>query len=337
MWIDAICINQADTEERNWQVSLMSSIYTRAIRVIAWLGIKRYASVAGVFRTMSLEWQAGETQHFAAFLAGKGKIRYSPQPAEGTIVRIAESTYWNRLWIVQEVCLPRLLVLVYGSEIWSYEEFRPWVFQSTHELSLQQSVPSISGAMQRLLETRDKRHTGMMTLENLIERFARNECKELRDRVYGLLGCANDIRPFVGQDVGSEFPVDNFNSLDTGEKHLFEHRRGIGSLRVDYSLSFYEIWADVIKFAFFQAKNVEGRIHIRVDDEEKKQTLKNTIEERRISIVRTTGIVQAALGQKIEEEFANLNHTTVNHMHFCHIPCVELIKLTIPRTNRVPW
>lgn len=38
MWIDAICINQADLAERNAQVVLMSDIYRRADRVIAWLG-----------------------------------------------------------------------------------------------------------------------------------------------------------------------------------------------------------------------------------------------------------------------------------------------------------
>lgn len=38
LWIDAICINQQDTAERNRQVALMGDIYTSARYVLTWLG-----------------------------------------------------------------------------------------------------------------------------------------------------------------------------------------------------------------------------------------------------------------------------------------------------------
>src|SRR6266480_5869272 len=38
LWIDALCIDQFNTEERAFQVSLMSSIYKRARNVVIWLG-----------------------------------------------------------------------------------------------------------------------------------------------------------------------------------------------------------------------------------------------------------------------------------------------------------
>jgi Heterokaryon incompatibility protein (HET) len=38
LWIDALCINQADVFERNHQVQLMRSIFSNATKVIAWLG-----------------------------------------------------------------------------------------------------------------------------------------------------------------------------------------------------------------------------------------------------------------------------------------------------------
>lgn len=37
IWIDAICINQNDTGEREHQVGMMAEIYARASRVIVWL------------------------------------------------------------------------------------------------------------------------------------------------------------------------------------------------------------------------------------------------------------------------------------------------------------
>lgn len=38
MWIDAICIDQANNEEKGRQVSIMAQIYSQAFRVTAWLG-----------------------------------------------------------------------------------------------------------------------------------------------------------------------------------------------------------------------------------------------------------------------------------------------------------
>lgn len=38
LWIDQICIDQNDTEERGSQVRLMRYIYSEASRVVAWLG-----------------------------------------------------------------------------------------------------------------------------------------------------------------------------------------------------------------------------------------------------------------------------------------------------------
>ncbi|KAF2865420.1 heterokaryon incompatibility protein-domain-containing protein, partial [Massariosphaeria phaeospora] len=37
-WIDAICINQADTDEKNTQVPRMDAIYSSASHVWVWLG-----------------------------------------------------------------------------------------------------------------------------------------------------------------------------------------------------------------------------------------------------------------------------------------------------------
>ena len=38
LWIDAICIDQSNPDERNHQVQMMSRVYTRAQQVCVWLG-----------------------------------------------------------------------------------------------------------------------------------------------------------------------------------------------------------------------------------------------------------------------------------------------------------
>jgi hypothetical protein len=38
LWIDALCINQKNLEEKGQQVQLMAKIYSKAARVLVWLG-----------------------------------------------------------------------------------------------------------------------------------------------------------------------------------------------------------------------------------------------------------------------------------------------------------
>jgi len=38
IWVDALCINQADTDERNEHVKMMGEIYSKASAVHIWLG-----------------------------------------------------------------------------------------------------------------------------------------------------------------------------------------------------------------------------------------------------------------------------------------------------------
>jgi hypothetical protein len=40
LWVDAICINQADSKEKSWAVSAMYQAHSRAQQTIAWLGIQ---------------------------------------------------------------------------------------------------------------------------------------------------------------------------------------------------------------------------------------------------------------------------------------------------------
>ena len=38
VWLDAVCVNQGDPEERNHQVAMMADIYSGAVRNLVWLG-----------------------------------------------------------------------------------------------------------------------------------------------------------------------------------------------------------------------------------------------------------------------------------------------------------
>lgn len=49
MWIDGLCINQDDLEERSQQVQVMSQIYNQALRTIVWLGTVELSNIINGF------------------------------------------------------------------------------------------------------------------------------------------------------------------------------------------------------------------------------------------------------------------------------------------------
>lgn len=51
-WIDAVCINQKDREEKSAQLPLMTAIYKRASRVIVWLGPPENAQGTRIVRKL---------------------------------------------------------------------------------------------------------------------------------------------------------------------------------------------------------------------------------------------------------------------------------------------
>jgi len=318
LWVDAVCINQDDTDESNKQVAIMSFIYSRAQKVIAWLGVKhpaihvdreRYRQEQ--FSKMSTDWKAGESSRLAACLADEVKMRYTPALDKDVLSRLADSTYWTRLWIVQEACLAYDLVFVYGPCIWRFDRM--------HRLDLLKDIPRHDtdermryDAMLRLIDARLARHTDATKLENLIERFRKQACSDPRDRVYGLVGLANDVRPFSGTDPHNDIPASKniearlVRTQSLNEPFRLPGIRGKGKIRIDRRRSFFNIWKDVVVHAFSCDRPTERPWDAPMSSRNSDTFSKLKGEERKITVVRTAGIVQEALGQNIESEHGDV-------------------------------
>jgi len=44
LWIDAICINQEDVDEKSHQVAMMGDLYSRCLTVYIWLGVVNHSA-----------------------------------------------------------------------------------------------------------------------------------------------------------------------------------------------------------------------------------------------------------------------------------------------------
>lgn len=69
LWVDALCLNQGDDEEKSQQVPFMAEIYRRAACVIVWLGPERDGSdsAMGMLRDLGehaeTNWTTRQLQH----------------------------------------------------------------------------------------------------------------------------------------------------------------------------------------------------------------------------------------------------------------------------------
>ena len=95
LWIDAVCINQTDTRERNHQVFMMNRLYSAAERVLVWLGEARDHSDIAM---KGLEKLAEGQKMTDTERTSLGRVIYDC---------LIDRDWWGRLWVVQEVVLAK--------------------------------------------------------------------------------------------------------------------------------------------------------------------------------------------------------------------------------------
>jgi Heterokaryon incompatibility protein (HET) len=99
IWVDAICINQQNIDERNWQVRLMQKIYKSAQTVYVWLEISLQTDHPSFKKLSTLNASSNVSS------LGKDSSFWLP------VKQIADDEYWTRAWVQQEVSLARRIVI----------------------------------------------------------------------------------------------------------------------------------------------------------------------------------------------------------------------------------
>jgi hypothetical protein len=110
LWVDAICIDQNNIDERNQQVRLMKDIYSSCIRDLIWLGKAREDTengIASLTRMKSLNLQRLTDQGYKDF-NNKGCTREL-----GIKNIIILPRLWERVWVMQEIaCCPETILVI---------------------------------------------------------------------------------------------------------------------------------------------------------------------------------------------------------------------------------
>lgn len=115
LWIDAICINQEDLEERNAQVLRMSSIYSSAQEVIVWLGEQteeaavEYAEMTRLCEQLAVSDDSHKENVYLDILES-----FTIMSRLGRMDFLLNSPWWRRLWVLQEFVLAKRVRFLRG-------------------------------------------------------------------------------------------------------------------------------------------------------------------------------------------------------------------------------
>jgi len=199
LWIDALCINQSDIQERSQQVRHMATIYGRANEVVLWLG--ELPAILDLLLPADgyTVWVCHVVRDYLAALAKSKQHSTEPPSAQHVfqiMTHICSLPWFGRLWIIQEFALAKSdPIVVLGSQTMSWYSFYKatdtildmrYGIESQLEAALFSRFDAVTDRICALSQIRQQRQRQGLFSCLFKSRYAM--ATDPRDKVYGLLG-----------------------------------------------------------------------------------------------------------------------------------------------------
>ncbi|KAK2615941.1 hypothetical protein N8I77_002662 [Diaporthe amygdali] len=182
LWIDALCINQADNDEKASQVAMMGRIYAATTSVTVWLGpedVFTRPALDLIFRMFSI---SQDQTRAAALLGGFGHTAKAlGLPEESStqwwaLYAFLQRSWFRRAWITQEVALapkisvevgllslpwivlPKAAAVLYESRLGDMMEYFAWFEMTGPKFDEPLFLDDMTPIMQTSERTDDDRH-----------------------------------------------------------------------------------------------------------------------------------------------------------------------------------
>jgi hypothetical protein len=236
-WIDAICVNQEDSNERDAQARRMKSIYERAARVIIWLG--KYNEPTDETLCLDLsrwhidgveensEAMARSALVLAVLLKEEGDLRQRQKFQSPDILmrledcvhtenlqvwvqlwRLFHRPWFERLWIIQELAVSRKAIVRWGNLQ------APWpTLEKAAQFILRPGEVVLTPHIRRLFPLLGAHRITQVALKSMYNFDTRNvltilhstqnnKCSDPRDRLYAIQGIVDD-----NQDIEIDYSI----------------------------------------------------------------------------------------------------------------------------------
>ncbi|KAH7175976.1 heterokaryon incompatibility protein-domain-containing protein [Dactylonectria macrodidyma] len=205
LWIDAICIDQNNIRERGHQVGCMGRIYSRADRVLIWLGYVSYElspliSALNEFETNVPPgawryWSYDDTRWTDVWEKGQTDLLRRDERdgvnQQSRLKLLMSKPWFGRVWILQEVAKAKK-ASIGCSEGWiSARSFAlaPRLLGVAPDFLCQAIIDIMPGPSRR-----SSWWTQKQNLCTLLWRFRGSQANDPRDRLYALLDLASDTK-----------------------------------------------------------------------------------------------------------------------------------------------
>ena len=196
LWIDQICINQDDVDERNKQVALMRKIYSKAENVVIWLGEE------GPDDEMAFRFVPVLLSHLPPLSASHGGVARQGlvarqalpivgSPAWIALSRIFSRPYFRRSWIIQDVALARHAVVHCGPHVIDWDLLAA---ASSYQMGqLASDAENAHDAVATIMEFHRNDHGRGNNIVDALFMSYRFNCTDPRDKVFAMLGLAQEL------------------------------------------------------------------------------------------------------------------------------------------------
>ena len=212
-WIDAICVNQQDLAERGRQVKRMAAVYSMASQVIVWLGPESQNSTLALRAIDSLGSQLRvnwRNHEMTSVSTGKVIIQdndpFNDHRIMESVGNLLRRSWFERLWIWQEVRLAREAYLFCGNEGVPWETLRRAVTYLRRV-----SWPNWTNhGITRCCKISDYRGTiadAFSHLDSVLDAARSASCSDPRDKIFAVLSLARESHTW-GMDADYSKPAE---------------------------------------------------------------------------------------------------------------------------------
>jgi hypothetical protein len=203
LWIDAICIDQENMEERSFQVQRMGRIYHAARQVVIWLGPGNETSPLAVeaLRIIGTDSLFKSDEHLMYSLRESttksfkiDTLALKKQEAEWLAIQeLLQRKWFTRLWVYQEYQMSKQAMILVGSLQLNWEKFVSavfWIRKSPAYLNSGLHIldNNLMNPMYGLAIGSD-----VPTATVVMHQTRHKQCFDPRDRVYAILGVTETI------------------------------------------------------------------------------------------------------------------------------------------------
>ena len=218
LWIDAVCINQADDNEKSIQINLMNLIYKQASKIWVWLGLAEDQSKLSLLISLlptivAYNKQITEFNHVST-PERPAELRQIDITYRSAILHLFRNQWFYRVWVIQEASLTNNITFLCGHHEIEFTElqdaiqtqaFSKWVWYDAAGSVVTcpymrvdvEALSHIRTFFRTQLADKSQPTVVWRSLRLVLLMASNFDCFSPRDRILGMMGLLKEMDPNI--------------------------------------------------------------------------------------------------------------------------------------------